>query len=66
MLLCERFPALSPFSVDRERFRDVVAMFVDLKHNAEKRGAADPERPPEGSFTMGGTLYVPAKDDDWY
>lgn len=68
MVMCERFPALSPFSVRHERFRDVLRIFVNMAgydkeknlHKANGGGAV-----PEGSFMLNGTLYKPAQNDDW-
>lgn len=67
--LCDRFPALSPFTIRRERFRDVMSVFVDAKREAEGRAVTKANggtKPPDGSFMVGGTLYKPAQNDDWY
>lgn len=69
MTLCTRFPALTPFSVRRERFSEVLRLFVRIKRYSESekmRELNDGEKPPEGSFVIGNTLYTPAKEDDWY
>jgi hypothetical protein len=63
VLLCERFPALTPFSVSRESFHDVIALFEDLKQNNTGKGE---DELPAGSFELNGTVYVPAQNDDWY
>lgn len=65
LALCEGFPAMTPFSVSRERLHDVVCLFEDLKQNKERKAAATPGA-PAGSFMQGGTLYIPAQNDDWY
>lgn len=67
--LCDRFHAFTPFAVYRESFHDVLCLFEDLKQEQETeklRKANDGEKPPEGSFVHGNTLYVPAQNDDWY
>ena len=69
MVLCDRFPALSPFSVRRERFSDVIGLYGDLKHEAEKaemKKVNGEQKPPDGSFMLNGTLYKPAQNDDWF
>lgn len=68
-VLCERFPALSPFSIRREPFRIVVSILKDAKRETERKEIAKMnggEKPPTGSFVMGGTLYKPAQNDDWF
>lgn len=62
--LCDRFRALSPFSVQRERFCDVVELFIDLQSEIGRKNKEN--TPPEGSFKIGNTLYKPAQNDDWY
>jgi hypothetical protein len=67
--ICERFPALSPFAVYRERFADVLTLFADLRKEMEQKEmkkATGGSKAPPGSYMQGGTLYVPAKNDDWY
>jgi hypothetical protein len=67
--ICARFPAMSPFDVYRERFCDVIQLFVDMiaEHSTEKlRKANGGTKPPEGSFVRGNTLYIPAQNDDWF
>jgi hypothetical protein len=47
----------------------VLRLFVRIKRYSESekmRELNDGEKPPEGSFVIGNTLYTPAKDDDWY
>lgn len=63
LLLCEKFPALSPFAVYRERFHDVMILFEDLKQNRIAEGGAS-----ESAQTMliGGQVYTEAQNDDWY
>ncbi len=63
LVLCQRFPALSPFAVYRERFHDVLILFEDLKQNNTGKGE---DELPAGSFELNGTVYVPAQNDDWY
>ena len=68
MSLCENFPALSPFTMYRERFHDVIVLFEDMKNDWERRAMikANSGKPvPEGSFMLNGTLYKPAQNDDW-
>lgn len=67
--LCEMFPALSPFDVNKQRFHDVLILFEDLKQKRSSEGlksANGGAKPPEGSFMLNGTLYRPAQNDDWY
>jgi hypothetical protein len=67
--LSDRFPALSPFSLRRERLTEVVSIYADTAHFAviqRLTKANGGVRPPEGSFMIGNTLYKPATDDDWY
>lgn len=67
--LCERFPALHPFTIRKERFRIVVSIFKDAKRDADRnslKNANGGTRPPDGSFIMNGTLYKPAQNDDWF
>ena len=67
--LCSRFPALSPFSVRRESFHDVLTVYIRLllqtarlpEQNGEKK-----DEIPEGAFVIGNTLYKPAQNDDWW
>lgn len=62
--LCDRFHALSPFTVQRERLCDVVELFIDLQSEIGRKNKEN--APPEGSFRIGNTLYKPAQNDDWY
>ena len=69
MMLCNRFPAMTPLTLRRERFWEVVRLWLRLMRytNAElMKSLNDGEKPPEGSFVIGNTLYTPAKDDGWY
>lgn len=60
LVLCQRFPALSPFAVYRERFHDVLILFEDLKQNLKSaKGTAK-------TMKIGGQVYVEAQNDDWY
>jgi hypothetical protein len=67
--LCSRFPGLTPFSVYRESFHDVLSLFADLKQEQETAAiqkANNGIKPPDGSFMRGNTLYIPSQNDDWY
>lgn len=68
-MLCGCFPALTPFSVRRERFRDVLTLFVRCTMRTKReqmRKLNGGRATPAGSFTIGKTLYTPATGDDWY
>ena len=63
--LCDRFTALTPFSVRRETFHEVLLIYIRLvEQNARKN--PDKDKPREGSFVLDDTLYQPALNDDWY
>ena len=67
--LCRRYPGLTPFSVRRERFHDVVNLYIrTIRHESRLKMAKDNNgvSPPDGSFVRGNTLYIPAQNDDWY
>jgi hypothetical protein len=60
LTLCQRFPALSPFAVYRERFHDVLILFEDLKQNLKSaKGTAK-------TMVIDGQVYTEAQNDDWY
>lgn len=60
LVLCQRFPALSPFAVYRERFHDVLILFEDLKQNLKSvKGTAK-------TMVIDGQVYTEAQNDDWY
>lgn len=61
LALCQRFTALSPFSVYRERFCDVMILFVDLKQNLARSGTKQAK-----TMIIGGEVYTEALNDDWY
>ena len=63
--LCERFPALSPFSVRRERFHDVLLIFVrTIKKNKQSGEKTD----GQVLTTKSGEKIIRRKatKDDWY
>lgn len=59
--LCDRFPALSPFSVREKRWHDVLLIYGRLLRyvQAEKPEAA-------GQIEHKGTLWTPTASDDWW
>lgn len=67
--LCKAFPALTPFSVRREKYREVITTYkrmIDRNSRDTKSGGKGKGKVPEGSFVCNGTLYKPAQNDDWY
>lgn len=67
--LCRQYPGLTPFSVRRERFHDVVNLYIlTIRHECRMQMAKanNGVKPPDGSFVRGNTLYVPAQNDDWF
>lgn len=63
LVLCQRFPALSPFSIYREAFHDVVSLFEDLKQNLKSETG---NLKSANTMKIGGQVYVEAQNDDWY
>lgn len=63
LVLCQRFPALSPFAVYRERFHDVLILFEDLKQNLKSETG---NLKSANTMKIGGQVYVEAQNDDWY
>ena len=61
--MCQRFPALSPFSIYREAFHDVVSLFEDLKQNLKYETG---NLKSANTMKIGGQVYVEAQNDDWY
>lgn len=64
--LCGEFPALSPFSIRREKFSLVVSL---LRRSKQYRKGSDPNTDagtPDGSFELNGMTYIPANNDNWY
>lgn len=65
--LCSRYPALTPFSVRRERFHDVVMLYIrTIRHERMAEETKQKAEMPDGSFELNGILYKPAENDDWY
>lgn len=70
--LCSGFPALDPFTLQEQRFHDVVLLCGNLRRHNEAyaarrlREANGGESPPDGSFVIGDTLFTPAQNDDWW
>lgn len=63
--LCDRFPALSPFSVRRERFHDVILIFARQISKNRQIGTKNGERE---FTTKNGEKVIRRKatKDDWY
>lgn len=63
--LCDRFPALSPFSVRRERFHDVILIFARQISKNKRSGTRNEERE---FTTKSGEKVIRRKatKDDWY
>jgi hypothetical protein len=57
--LCDRFPALDPFTVRAQRFHDVLLVFRRLYEQAE-------HNKKHGTTVKNGVIRRPAKNDDWY
>ena len=59
---------MSPFSVRRETFHEVLLIYVRLVLQNARKNSTDTkqEQAPEGSFVIGDTIYKPALNDDWY
>lgn len=62
--LCDRFPALSPFSVRRERWHEVLLIYGRLLtlRVPEPAQAAS----ASGAFERNGTVWKPSTSDDWW
>ena len=63
LVLCQRFPALSPFSIYREAFHDVVSLFEDLKQNLKSETG---NLKSANTMIIDGQVYTEAQNDDWY
>jgi hypothetical protein len=63
--LCEKFPALSPFSVRRERFHEVILIFSRQIEKNQRSGKNGKE---EKVVTKNGEKVIRrrATKDDWY
>jgi hypothetical protein len=57
--LCRKFPALDPFAVRRERYRDVLRIFARLRDQAERDSA--PEKPSKDKLPKGWIRQVDSK-----
>ena len=57
--LCRKFPALDPFAVRRERYRDVLRIFARLRDQAERDSA--PEKPNTDKLPKGWIRQVDSK-----
>jgi hypothetical protein len=55
--LCDKFVALSPFTVRRERFHDVLLTYSRLANHAKKE---------KKKTTKSGIIRRPAQNDDWF
>ena len=68
--LCDRFTALTPFTVRKETFHEVILLYIRLVKQRERKQTAENmpknQKPKEGSFIIGDTLYSPAQNDDWW
>ena len=64
--LCQRYPALTPFQVRRERYREVM-LLVSRVTEAANRSAA--QKPAESVWCdSNGDKHIrrPARDDSWF
>jgi hypothetical protein len=66
--LCDRFTALTPFSVRREAFHEVLSIYIRMVYQNERKKPENKalSKAPKGSFVIGDTLYKPAQNDDWW
>ena len=62
--LCDRFPALSPFSVRRERWHEVLLIYRRLL--TLRMPGAEQVSAGTGEFEHNGTVWKPASSDDWW
>ena len=58
--MCRKFPALDPFAVRRERYRDVLRIFARLRDQAE-RDSAPAEKPGKDKLPKGWIRQVDSK-----
>lgn len=65
LAMCQRFPALSPFTVYREKFHDVVSLFEDLKQTL-KSETGNLKSANAKTMVINGQVYTEAQNDDWY
>lgn len=61
--LCDRFPALDPFSVRAQRFHDVLLIFRRINEQGKRK---DKGKTSDGVTVKNGVIRRPAKNDDWY
>jgi len=63
--LCDRFPSLNPFAVRRERFHDVILIFIRQIEKNHRSGKTNRE---QEFTTKGGQKVIrrEANNDDWY
>jgi hypothetical protein len=59
--LCRKFPALDPFAVRRERYRDVLRIFARLRDQAERDGTPTPEKPSKDKLPQWWIKQVDSK-----
>ena len=59
--LCRKFPALDPFAVRRERYRDVLRIFARLRDQAERDSTPTPEKPGKDKLPKGWIRQVDSK-----
>lgn len=59
--LCRKFPALDPFAVRRERYRDVLRIFARLRDQAERDSTPTPEKPDKDKLPKGWIRQVDSK-----
>ena len=63
--LCNAFPALSPFSVRRERFHDVILIFT--RQIAKNKRSGEDKKEKEFTTKNGEKIIRrKATKDDWY
>ena len=75
--LCRKFPALDPFAVRHERYRDVLRIFARLRDQADRergdntmeRAAKNPDKLPAGWIRQvdskgNVTIMRPATNDE--
>ena len=59
--LCRKFPALDPFAVRREKYRDVLRIFARLRDQAERDSTPTPEKPGKDKLPKGWIRQVDSK-----
>lgn len=62
--LCDRFPALHPFAVRRERWSNVILIYRRLLTLRTPEPGAN--APASGAFEHNGTVWKPSQSDDWW